>query len=118
MSSYLAGRNATIEALRAGKRVRRVLADAAVRSSDPELRRVLDAAEAAGVPIERVGRTRLDAIAPRHQGVIAEVEPFAYTPFRLLEERVTEAGQAALVLALDSVQDPQNFGTLLRTALA
>src|SRR5438132_6484368 len=118
ITSYLAGRNAAFEALQAGRRVRRILADVTLRSTDPELRRVLDAAEAAAVPVERVGRARLDAIALRHQGVVAEVEPFAYTPYRQLEERVTAAGEAALVLALDSLQDPQNFGTLLRTALA
>jgi 23S rRNA (guanosine2251-2'-O)-methyltransferase len=65
-----------------------------------------------------VRRDRLDAIYPRHQGVAAEVQPFAYTPFSQLKDLATEAGESALVLALDALQDPQNFGTLLRTALA
>jgi 23S rRNA (guanosine2251-2'-O)-methyltransferase len=115
---YLTGRNAVFEAIRAGRRVRRLLVDAAARSSDADMRRVLGAAEASGVPIERVARTRLDAIALRHQGVVAEVDTFAYTPFQELEERIKAAGSGALVLALDALQDPQNFGTLLRTALA
>jgi 23S rRNA (guanosine2251-2'-O)-methyltransferase len=115
---YVAGRNAVLEAIQAARRVRRVLVDAAARSSDADIRRVVDAAEAAGIPVERIQRTRLDAIALRHQGVVAEVEAFAYTPFHLLEDRVKMAGGDALVLVLDSLQDPQNFGTLLRTALA
>lgn len=115
---YLAGRNAAIEAIRAGRRVRRLLVDAAARPSDADMGRVLDAAEAANVPVERVARTRLDAIALRHQGIITEVEEFAYTPFHQLEEAVKAAGNDALILVLDALQDPQNFGTLLRTALA
>jgi len=115
---YVAGRNAVLEAIQAAKRVRRLLIDAAPRISDADIRRVVGAAESAGIPIERVQRTRLDAIALRHQGVIAEVDSFAYTPFHELEERVRAAGREALVLVLDSLQDPQNFGTLLRTALA
>ncbi len=107
-----------MESLRAGRRVRRLIVDASIRVSDPELAQILAAAEHAGVRIERAPRARLDAIAPRHQGVAVEVEPFAYTPFLLLEERTQAAGEEALLLALDSLQDPQNFGTLLRTALA
>jgi len=116
--AYVAGRNAALETLRAGRRVRRLLVDAGLRASDPDLVDLLAAAESARVPVERVARARLDAVAPRHQGVVAEVEPFAYTPFHTLEERVKAAGDRALLVALDSLQDPQNFGTLLRTALA
>jgi 23S rRNA (guanosine2251-2'-O)-methyltransferase len=53
-----------------------------------------------------------------HQGVLAEVAPF---PYRRIEDLLAEArqsGQPPLLLALDSLQDPQNLGTLLRTALA
>ncbi len=114
---YLAGRNAAIEAIRAGRRVRRILVDAAVRA-DSDVRHVLATADAANVPVERVARTRLDAIALRHQGVITEVDEFAYAPFHQLEEAVKAAGNGALILVLDALQDPQNFGALLRTALA
>jgi 23S rRNA (guanosine2251-2'-O)-methyltransferase len=48
-----------------------------------------------------------------HQGVLAEVDPFRYA-------RLTDllGAPKPLVLVLDSLQDPQNFGTLLRTAQA
>jgi 23S rRNA (guanosine2251-2'-O)-methyltransferase len=118
MATYLAGRNAVFEALQAGRRVRRVLVDDHLRENDPEVRRLLEAAAAGRIPVERVSRGRLDAIHPRHQGVAAEVEPFAYTPFADLKARTQAAGEAGLVLALDELQDPQNLGTLLRTTLA
>jgi len=117
-ASYLAGRNAALEAIRAGRRVRRLLLDSGARPTDADVRLLVAAAERAQIPVERVPRVRLDGIALRHQGVIAEVEAFAYMPFQELEQRIKLAGEEALVLVLDSLQDPQNFGTLLRTALA
>lgn len=46
-----------------------------------------------------------------HQGVVAEVEPYPYAdPTTLL------AGEDALVVALDQVQDPQNLGAIARSA--
>jgi 23S rRNA (guanosine2251-2'-O)-methyltransferase len=63
-------------------------------------------------PVERVDRQRLDRLVghEHHQGVIAEAAPFPYDGLDDL------AGD--LLLVLDSLQDPQNFGTLLRTAQA
>jgi 23S rRNA (guanosine2251-2'-O)-methyltransferase len=61
-----------------------------------------------------VDRHRLDQwVGSHHQGVVAEADPFVYTH---LEDLLTD--EAPFVLALDSLQDPQNFGTLLRTAVA
>lgn len=117
MSPYVAGRNAALEALKAGTRVRQVLIEAG-RGSAAELREVLEAAKAGGISVSRVPTAQLAAIHPRHQGVAVEVEDFAYTPLLELRKVVREAGSKALVLALDQVQDPQNLGTVLRTALA
>src|SRR5688572_4617390 len=51
--------------------------------------------------------------SPDHQGVIAEVEPFPYAdPGSLL------AGEEAIVLALDRIQDPRNLGAICRSAEA
>lgn len=93
----LYGRNSVTEALRAGRRrVHRVLT-----ARDLNL----------NVASERVDRHRLDALVnANHQGIVAEADPF---PYSALDELTP-----SLLLALDSLQDPQNFGTLLRTALA
>lgn len=117
MSPYIAGRNAALESLRAGIRVRRVLIQEGSNISGA-LQPILDAATAGGVPVTRVAAAQLEAIHPRHQGVAVEVAPFEYAPFAELTALVREAGPSALVLALDHLQDPQNLGTLLRAALA
>jgi 23S rRNA (guanosine2251-2'-O)-methyltransferase len=107
----LYGRNAVIEALRAGRRrIHRLLV---ANGSDPP-ESLLNEAARRGIGIGRVERQRLDERASHHQGVIAEADPFRYTHLDdLLEDKT-----APLLLALDSLQDPQNFGSLLRTAQA
>lgn len=74
-----------------------------------------------GAQIERVPPQRLDAITRverHHQGVAAEVAPFPYLSLAQTIALCKDAGPQALVLILDSLQDPQNFGTLLRTSEA
>ena len=56
-------------------------------------------------------------MADHHQGVAAEVAPYAYADLRELVQAARDP-TPPLYLVLDSLQDPQNFGTLLRTAEA
>ena len=109
----LYGRNSVLEALRARRRrVRRVL----VASGAHGLDALRAQCERERVPVEVVDRHRLDQLsAGHHQGVLAEAEPFAYLH---LDEVLNNPEQPPFLLALDSLQDPQNFGSLLRTALA
>jgi 23S rRNA (guanosine2251-2'-O)-methyltransferase len=77
------------------------------------------AARKAGAQLERVPPARLDAltrVGHHHQGVAAEVSPFRYASLAEIVELCRQQGSRALVLILDSLQDPQNFGTLLRTS--
>ncbi|MBV9544473.1 MAG: 23S rRNA (guanosine(2251)-2'-O)-methyltransferase RlmB, partial [Chloroflexi bacterium] len=77
---------------------------------------LLALARARHIAVEPVERHRLDQAlhAAHHQGVAAEVSPFAYSPL----DDLVQTEHATLLLILDSLQDPQNFGTLLRTAQA
>lgn len=71
--------------------------------------------------VERVPASRLEAITRvghHHQGVAAEVSAFPYISLADTVKLCREAGNEALVLILDALQDPQNFGTLLRSAEA
>jgi 23S rRNA (guanosine2251-2'-O)-methyltransferase len=73
---------------------------------------LLRAAEQRHVPVSWVERRDLERLqADHHQGVLAEVEPFRYAR---LDDLL--GSERPLLLMLDSLQDPQNFGTLLRTA--
>ena len=108
----LYGRNSVAEALRAERRrLRRVLVASGAHGIEP----LISSARSRHVPVESVERHALDRlVGSHHQGVVAEADPF---PHARLDELLSES-PAPLILALDSLQDPQNFGTLLRTALA
>ena len=77
-------------------------------------------ANARGIQVQRVARSRLDNLADHHQGLIADAAPYSYADFDDLIEslRAAPPERPPLVLAVDALQDPQNFGTLIRTAAA
>ncbi len=116
---WLYGRHPVVEALRAGRRhfFRLRLAEGA--SVRGRLQQALRLAEAQGVPVERVPRRMVDAIAPPgHQGVALEVSGYPYADLAAMWARAAERDEPPLFLLLDALQDPQNLGTLLRTAEA
>ena len=101
------GRNAVLEAARAG-RVRRVLLAEGL-DADPRLEALRRL-----VTVEVVPATRVDALAHgAHQGVVGELAPRSFMTLRdLLRTAPT------LLLGLDGIEDPQNLGAILRTAEA
>jgi len=119
MRETLYGRNAVYESLRAGRRqFYRFLIAEAVRAADV-VGDILALANDRGVPVERVPRRRLDWLGQvNHQGVALEAEEYPYAD---LDEILVEAqrrGEPPFLLLLDLLQDPQNLGSLLRTAEA
>jgi 23S rRNA (guanosine2251-2'-O)-methyltransferase len=117
MPDYLYGRRAILEALRAGRMIEEILVAKGARSRGA-LNELLALAETKGVPVRGAARAELDRIAREHQGVVARAAEYAYVEIEDLLAVARERGEPAFLLLLDSVQDPQNFGTLLRTAEA
>jgi len=72
----------------------------------------------AGVPVLRVDKHRLNLITNNrpHQGIALEAEKLNFSPIRSLPPP-PEGGARPVWLALDEVTDPQNLGSLLRSAL-
>ena len=111
----LYGRNSVLEALRAGRPIHRLL----VASSAHGLDAHVELAAQQRIPIVAVDRRDLDRrVGDHHQGIAADAEPFRYTHPSAILARAEQLQQPPFVLVLDSLQDPQNFGTLLRTAQA
>jgi 23S rRNA (guanosine2251-2'-O)-methyltransferase len=114
----LFGRHPIHEVLVAGRRrIERIyMAEGAVRHGI--LEQILHKAKNAEVPVEFVSRDSLDQITEHHQGVVAEVDSYPYVHFGAILEKSNTSDEAGLVLLLDVLQNPQNLGTLLRTAEA
>ncbi len=120
LGQTLYGRNAVREALRAGRRTlyRLLLAEGIGRET--VIQELCRLARERGCPVEELPRETVARMARsrEHQGVALEVGPYPYVEFEEILARAQKAGNQAVVLVLDRVQDPQNLGTLLRTAEA
>ena len=105
------GINPVLEALRAG-RVRELRVG---ERADGRLKQLLALAGERGVRVRRVAADALERDSRRgvHQGVVAEIEEGAdYS----IDEIVTGASAAPLIVVLDGIEDPHNLGAILRTA--
>jgi 23S rRNA (guanosine2251-2'-O)-methyltransferase len=110
------GRRPVLEAVRTGA-VREILVATSARGTAP-LRELVDTAGSAGVPVRRVDRRDIEAVAggQHHQGVAARI---ATTP--PIDEAALGARDwppDAVVVVLDGITDPHNVGAIGRTAEA
>lgn len=110
----LYGRNAVRESLRARRRGFRRLLVASGTGRGGAVGEILGRCAELGVPVEEVEREGLDDLTggANHQGVCLLASPYPYDSLDELRRRTGEP----LYLVLDSLQDPQNLGTVLRTA--
>jgi 23S rRNA (guanosine2251-2'-O)-methyltransferase len=118
MRDFVYGRNAIRETLRAGRRqVHKLWIAEGVEDSGP-VAEILDAARQRQVPWQHTERHQLDKVSgtQHHQGIVAEASGYPYATLDAILDRVQTSGEPALLLLLDCLQDPQNFGALLRTA--
>lgn len=114
MSRLICGLQPVREAIRArGESLNRVLVDATPDA--PQLDALARYAKDHGAHVDRVARVELDRMArgAHHQGAIAIAPELS---IRALHE--LELGPGALVVALDELQDPQNFGAVIRSSVA
>lgn len=112
MTRVLAGRRPVLEALRGNTKVRRVFMESESRFPD-----VREAAQGSGIPVSTKDRVELDRLTEgvRHQGVVALADPYRFFD---IDELVARAGDHSIFVALDEVTDPQNFGAIIRSAVA
>jgi 23S rRNA (guanosine2251-2'-O)-methyltransferase len=116
MREFIYGRNPVYETLRANRRqiIQLLLAEGVQEKS--RLDEVLEFAKKRKIPIVKVPRQRLDKISDSTQGIALEVSEYPYASLREVLARAKELNQPLFVLILDSLQNPQNLGTLIRTA--
>jgi len=118
MRDFLYGRNAIRETLRAGRRkVYKLWIAEGVKQSGP-VAEILAIARQRQIPWQRTERHQLDKASGtrHHQGLVAEASEYSYVTLDAILDHVQASGEPALLLLLDCLQDPQNFGSLLRTA--
>ncbi len=118
MTDWIYGRNAVLETLRAGKRKLQTLRVAEDLKANPKLNSILNLAKKNNVEIEQVMRNSLRKLGEGHQGLALRVGDYEYADLSDMLELARSKSEEAFLLILDTLQDPQNLGTLLRTAEA
>ena len=110
------GRNAVLEALRAGKTVDKLYVLDGCQ--DGPVRTIIREARKHDTILNFVSKERLDQLSEtgKHQGVIAQTAVYAYAQVEELLERARKKGEAPFLIFLDGIEDPHNLGAIIRTA--
>jgi len=112
----LEGRNAVLEAFRAGKTIDKlyVLKDC----KEGPIFSILREAKKYNTIVSYVAKERLDQLSEtgKHQGVIGQAAAFEYSTVDDILEIAAKKGEAPFLLLLDGIEDPHNLGAIIRTA--
>ena len=110
----LTGRNPIREALRNGHDLEKMLVQKGELSGSA--REIVQKAKEQKVQIQVVEKSRLDAIAPNHQGLIAFASAYQYSTVEDILRTAEEKGEKPFLIVLDGITDPHNLGAIIRTA--
>lgn len=116
MQEKLAGVNSIMEALNGRRKIHKIFVQEG--RGGKRIEELLKLAEKRGVYWQYVDRQRLDQMYTQanHQGIIAQVDSFAYSSIEEIMEKAALSGREAFILILDGIEDPQNMGSIMRTA--
>ncbi|MEY8445782.1 23S rRNA (guanosine(2251)-2'-O)-methyltransferase RlmB [Enterococcus ratti] len=114
-NNFIYGYHTTVEALQQGRGNKLFLQENAYGEKVEELKSI---ARRHAVPVKWVPKQKLDALSDQgvHQGVVLAITPYEYLSLEQLLHQVKEKTAAPFFVILDSIEDPHNFGSILRTA--
>jgi 23S rRNA (guanosine2251-2'-O)-methyltransferase len=118
LKEWIVGRNPIYETLRAQRRTFYQLWVAKGVNDKGRVTDILHQADQRDFPVKRVPRGQLDSLGDGHQGAALEVSAYPYQSIHAILDYAEGRGDPPFILILDTLQDPQNLGTLLRTAEA
>ena len=110
------GRNAVIEAYRAGRPIDKLfILDGC---QDGPILTIKREAKAKQTPVKFVTKERLDQLSEtgKHQGVIAYAAAYEYATVEEILDNARQKGEAPFLFLLDNIEDPHNLGAINRTA--
>lgn len=110
----LTGRNPIREALRNGRDLEKMLVQKGELSGSA--REIVQKAKELKVQIQVVDKSRLDAVAPNHQGLIAFASAYQYSTVEDILQFAADQKERPFLIILDGITDPHNLGAIIRTA--
>lgn len=118
MREWIYGRNPVYEVIKAQRRHPFQLWVAQGVQEKGRLKEIIENFREKDLPIRHVPRGKLDEFGQPHQGIALEASGYPYRSLDEMLERAQGSGKPPFFLLLDTLQDPQNLGSLLRTAEA
>ena len=114
MAQYIYGRNVVVSRLKEAKDIDEVFLLESFKDQN-----ILNLLEKSKVKVIRCKKSKLDNLAGNefHQGVVAKVHTYDYYDFEKLIDELTDKVNP-LVVILDGIEDPHNFGAILRSCEA
>ncbi|WP_418578788.1 23S rRNA (guanosine(2251)-2'-O)-methyltransferase RlmB [Hungatella sp.] len=110
------GRNAVLEAFRAGKTIDKLYVQEGIK--DGPVQSIIREAKKQDTIVNFVSRERLNQMSQegRHQGVIAHAAAYEYAEVENILKAAEEKGEPPFIFLLDGIEDPHNLGAIIRTA--
>lgn len=108
------GRNAVREAIVSGVNILKIMASNSSR--DGVLLNVIGMARSKGVKVQLVDNKVLDRECENNQGIVAITSDFEYSTMEDILNVAKEKGRDNFILILDGIEDPHNFGSIIRVA--
>lgn len=118
MAEQIEGRNPILEALRAKHPMTKIFI--VKGDTSRTLQEIVAIASERGIPVHSVDMLTLNRMATtqNHQGIIALAAGWEYTTVDKIMAHAATTNEPPFILLLDGVEDPQNFGSILRSAEA
>ena len=110
------GKNAVLESFNAGRGIKKLFVLKGIK--DDKINHLIDSVKSTGTIVKFMERDELDKMAETksHQGIIAEVEDYRYVEVEDILEYAKSKGEAPFIVLLDEIEDPHNFGAIIRSA--
>jgi 23S rRNA (guanosine2251-2'-O)-methyltransferase len=111
---WVYGLNPVLEAIRSGRQVKSVFLSRSRREGIPGIEQEI---LSKGISLKKTDQFFFDSRFPKgHQGIAAVVAPREYVDFDAMLEIPSKKNEVPFFLVLDCVEDPRNFGAILRVA--
>lgn len=115
-TEFVYGHHASVEALKGTTEINKVWLQTGL--ADTLHQEIIALAKKRGLVIQDAPKSKLDELVDgqNHQGIVLSISAYAYATIDDLFKKAEEAGEQPFFLILDSIEDPHNLGSILRTA--